>query len=255
MSSDGPDRSAPLPPGLDLLWGRRDPGQRGPRRGRSVEEIVAAAIGVADRDGLEAVSMARVAQELGLTPMSLYRYVASKDELLQLMWNASAEGIASVVLEGDDWRSRLRSWVRMQREAIDRHPWITRMPMAAPPMAPNSLSFVEKGLEALDGTRLAEADKLRIIGLLSSYTLSEARMADDAAREARRAAEAGQSVWTFDALVRELVDEGRYPRLHRIATSTAGDPGQEATEQEEFMFGVDRILDGVERLMDEQQSS
>ena len=251
-----PSEPPALPPGLDLLWGRRDVGQRGPRRGRSVEEVVQAAIDIADRDGLETVSMARVAQELGLTPMSLYRYVASKDELLQLMWNASAEGVATFELEGEDWRSRLRSWVEAQRATIDRHPWITQMPMAAPPTAPNSLLFVEKGLEALDDTDLAEADKLRVIGLLSSYSLSEARMADDAARAARRAADAGEQMWDFEALLRELVDENSYPRLHRIAWSAVGHDQKAfgATELEEFRFGVERILDGVERLMEERGS-
>ena len=255
MSPDAPEPPA-LPPGLDLLWGRRDPGQRGPRRGRSVAEIVAAAVVVADRDGLEAVSMARVAQELGLTPMSLYRYVASKDELLQLMWNASAEGVATFELEGEGWRSRLRSWIAVQRETIDRHPWIAQMPMAAPPTAPNSLLFVEKGLEALDDTDLAEADKLRVIGLLSSYALSEARMADDAARAARRAAEAGEQMWAFEALLRELVDERTYPRLHRIAWAGVDDSQRAygATELEEFMFGVERILDGVEKLIEDSSS-
>jgi AcrR family transcriptional regulator len=191
------------------------------------------------------VSMARVAQELGLTPMSLYRYVASKDELLQLMWNASAEGVAAFEPQGEGWRSRLRSWIQVQRATIDAHPWITQMPMAAPPTAPNSLLFVEKGLEALDDTELADADKLRVIGLLSSYSLSEARMADDAARAARRAAESGERMWTFDALLRELVDQDTYPRLHRIAWEEESSP----SEQEEFMFGVERILDGVEKLI------
>jgi AcrR family transcriptional regulator len=245
MPSDGPDQPAALPPGLDLLWGRREVGQRGPRRGRSVDEIVDAAVALADREGLEAVSMARVAGELGLTTMSLYRYVASKDELLQLMWNASAVGVETFELEGDDWRSRLRSWIEVQRATIDTHPWIAQMPMAAPPTAPNSLLFVEKGLEALDDTELADADKLRVIGLLSSYSLSEARMADDAARAARRAAESGEQMWTFEALLRELVDRNTYPRLHRIAWEEEPAP----TEQEEFMFGVERILDGVEKLI------
>ena len=171
-----------LPPGLDLLWGRRDPGRRGPRRGLSVDDIVAAAIRVADAEGLDALSMARVAKELGFTTMSLYRYVASKDELLQLMWNGSAQGAEELELEGDGWRPRLRSWAIVQREMLDRHPWITQMPMAVPPLAPNSLAFVERGLEALDGTGLRDDDKLRVIGLLSSYTLSEARMANDAVR-------------------------------------------------------------------------
>ena len=105
----------------------------------------------------------------------------------------------------------------VQREMIDRHPWITQMPMAAPPMAPNSLAFVERGLEAMDGTGLADADKLRVIGLISSYTLSEARMANDAARAAPRQAAGGAPAWTYEALLRELADEQTYPRLHKIA--------------------------------------
>jgi len=117
MSSD---KQRPLPPGLDLLWGRRGGGRRGPRRGLSVDDIVDAAVRLADAEGLDGVSMARVADELGFTTMSLYRYVASKDELLQLMWNASARDAEDLMLRGDDWRSRLRSWTLMQREVIDR---------------------------------------------------------------------------------------------------------------------------------------
>jgi AcrR family transcriptional regulator len=247
-----------LPPGLDLLWGRRERGRRGPRPGLSADSIVAAAIALADAEGLEAVSMGRVATELGFTTMSLYRHVASKDELFQLMWNGSARGAEDLVLEGDDWRSRLRMWCVIQREMLDRHPWITQMPMAAPPLAPNSLTFVERGLQALDGTGLADADKLRVIGLISSYTLSEARMANDAARAARaaqalaKAAAAGGPPavpWTFDALLRELVDEKTYPRLHRIAW-TPPEPGAPMSEHDEFLFGIDRILDGVQALID-----
>src|SRR5215472_16722632 len=136
----------PLPPGLDLLWGRREHGRRGPRPELSADAIVEAAIRVADAEGLEAISMARVAAELGFTTMSLYRYVASKDELLQLMFNASALGAESLVIEGDGWRPRLRAWAVIQREMLDRHPWITQMPMPAPPLAPNPLHFDEHGM-------------------------------------------------------------------------------------------------------------
>jgi AcrR family transcriptional regulator len=260
------DAGRPLPPGLDLLWGRRRPGRRGPRRGLSVDDIVAAAIGVADREGLEALSMARVAKELGFTTMFLYRYVTSKDELLQLMWNASAQGAEELTLEGDGWRPRLRSWAIVQREMLDRHPWITQMPMAAPPLAPNSLAFVERGLEALDGTGLHPGLKLRVIGLLSSYTLSEARMANDAARAAQDAIEAAAAaaadgagagggepppVWSYEALLRELADEQTYPRLHRLAwAADIGDSPSGFEEREEFLFGVDAILDGVQALID-----
>jgi AcrR family transcriptional regulator len=253
-----------LPPGLDLLWGRRGQGKRGPRPGLSADMIVDAAIRLADAEGLEAVSMARVAAELGFTTMSLYRHVTSKEELLQLMWNASSLSSELVVLEGGSWRPRLRMWAEVQRAVIDRHPWITQLPMAAPPLSPNSLAFVEHGLATLDGTGLADGDKLRIIGLLSSYTLSEARMAHDALRAAREQAARDQATaasggapappWTYEALLRELVDEPTYPRLHRIAWSSPvegeGGGDRPLSEYEQFMFGIDTILDGVQALID-----
>jgi len=248
---------APLPPGLDLLWGRRERGRRGPKPELSVDAIVEAAVRVADAEGLDAVSMARVAKELGFTTMSLYRHVASKDELLQLMWNASAQGAENLVLDGDGWRDRLRQWALIQREMMDRHPWITQMPMAAPPLAPNSLTFVERGLETLDGTGLTDADKIRVIGLLSSYALSEGRMAHDAARAAaaaQAAAAAGDGPAfppSFEQLLRQLVDEKSYPILHRLAWSAEiGDSPAGMDEAAEFRFGVECILDGVQKLIE-----
>lgn len=256
---------AQLPSGLDLLWGRREAGKRGPRPGLTADAIVDAAIRLADAEGLEGVSMGRVAAELGFTTMSLYRYVASKEELLQLMWNGSARGAEGLVLEGDGWRDRLRAWAIVQRDMLDRHPWLTQMPMAAPPMAPNSMIFVEHGLGTMDGTALADADKLRFIGLISSYTLSEARMANDARRAAQeQAAAAGDGAeaappWTYDALLRELADEATYPRLHRIAWTPPADDGSGAggppSEREEFLFGIDLILDGVQAYMDRAAAS
>ncbi len=242
--------SRPLPPGLALLWGRRAAGARGPRPGLSVDAIVTTAIELADAEGLEAVSMARVAGALGFTTMSLYRHVASKDELLQLMWNGSALGVETLELRGETWRERVRCWALTQREMIDRHPWITQMPMAAPPLAPNSMTFVELGLAAFDDTALPDIEKLRVIGLLSSYTLSEARMAHDAARAAAAAAAANtdgpSTPWTWESLLRELVDAERYPRLHTLAWSNEiGDDPSGLDERDEFLLGVDTILDGV----------
>lgn len=270
-AASGQPASQPLPPGLDLLWGRRERGKRGPRPGLSAQAIVEAAVRIADAEGLEAISMARVAGELGFTTMSLYRYVASKDELLQLMFNASALGAESLVLEGDDWRSRLRAWAIIQRDMLDLHPWITQMSMPAPPLAPNSLHFVERGLEALDGTGLADTEKMRVIGLLASYTLSEGRMANDAARAMAAAqaqakqAQAGQAQAvtaggqsdgddgqapppTFEDLLRQLVDERTYPRLYRLAWASS--PAESLSEREEYLAGVELILDGVQASID-----
>jgi AcrR family transcriptional regulator len=252
IAGDGAATGGQLPSGLDLLWGRRERGTRGPKPGLSIEGIVEAAIRLADAEGLGAVSMARVAKELGFTTMSLYRYVANKDELLQLMWNASAQGAEDLVLEGAGWRERLRGWALVQREMIDRHAWITEMPMATPPLAPNSLTFVERGLEALDDTGVADADKLRVIGLISSYTLSESRMTHEAARAAADASADAPATWTFESLLRELVDAEGYPRLHRIATDDAsGSAGDRAADEHAaFLFGLETILDGVASLID-----
>jgi AcrR family transcriptional regulator len=267
----------PLPPGLDLLWGRRERGKRGPRPGLTADAIVEAAIKLADAEGLDAVSMARVAAELGFTTMSLYRYVASKEELLQLMWNGSAIGAESIVIEGDGWRAKLRAWAVIQRDMLDRHPWITQMPMAAPPVAPNSLHFVERGLQTMDELPVPDIAKIAVIGLLSSYTLSEARMAADARRAAEAAEEAGSAAGaeaagaeaagaeaagaeaaghvsspaapeSYEALLRELVDERTYPRLYRIAW--APQPEVPVSEREQFLFGLDIILDGVQALIE-----
>lgn len=242
------ERATRLPPVLELMWGRRERGRRGPKPELTVDAIVGAAMRIADAEGLDAVSMARVAQELGFTTMSLYRHVAGKEELLQLMWNGSALDVEQLVLTGDNWRERLRMWATVQREQLDLHLWITQMPIAAPPLGPNSLKFVERGLEAMDGTGLADADKLRVIGLLSSYTLSEARMAHDAIRASGQAQSGhGDPVPfpSFEMLLRELVDEQTYPRLHQIAWSAeTGAPP--ASERDEFLFGLDRILDGIQ---------
>ena len=263
-ATSGQPAPRPLPPGLDLLWGRRERSKRGPRPGLSADAIVSAAMGLADAEGLEAVSMARVASELGFTTMSLYRYVASKDELLQLMWNGSALGAESLVIEGDGWRDKLRSWAVIQRDMLDRHPWITQMPMAAPPVAPNSLHFVERGLGSMDELAIPDIAKIAVIGLLSSYTLSEARMAADARRaaeaataeeassasgaEAAGAGSAPLAPQSYEALLRELVDEQTYPRLYRIAWAPKADV--EVSEREQYLFGLDIILDGVQALVE-----
>jgi hypothetical protein len=126
--------------------------------------------------------------------------------------------------------------------------------MGAPPLAPNSVRFVELGLAAFDGTPLADSDKLRVLGVISSYTLSDARMAHDAARaiaQAQAAAGGGGAgpPWTYEGLLRELIDAEAYPRLYQVAWSdTGGD--RPPDERAEFLIGVNLIIDGVQALID-----
>ena len=245
------DDATVLPPGLDLLWGRREVGRRGPKPGLNVEAIVAAAIDIANAEGLDAVSMARVAKAVGFTTMSLYRYVNNKDELLQLMWNASADGVLEFELEGESWRSRLLSWAMAQREAIARNIWIVQMPMATPPLAPNSLTWMELGLEALEGTGLNDGDQMRILGLISSHALIDARMAYDA----EQALGKGAKPVDYTAILREVVEEDRFPHLHRVAWSgEADDPEPGGDPFAEYRFDLEVILDGIESLIERGRS-
>lgn len=237
-----------LPPGLDLLWGRRGHGHRGPRPGLDLDTIIAAAMAIADAEGLAAVSMPRVAKELGFTAMSLYRYVNSKHELLQLMWNASAAGAPEVT--GDGWRERLTSWAVAQRDMLTRRAWILQMPIATPPAGPHSLAWVEQAIGALEDTGLAEWEKFAVVGLVSSYTLSEARMAHDA----RAAAESEGGLMDFGRLLRAVADERTYPAVYRAAHSGELDEPDEQAREEggevSFRFGLERILDGVASLIE-----
>lgn len=233
------DAETELPPGLDLLWGRRERGRKGPKPGLSIEAIVEQAITIADAEGLSAVSMARVAKDLGFTTMSLYRYVDNKDELHQLMWNASASGAPTI--EGDDWRTKLRSWALGQWRMLEARRWILELPIVTPPAGPHALAWIEQALTALDGTGLSNAESLGVVGLVSSYTLGEGRMAYDAAM----AVERGEREYDYAAVLRAVADEGTYPTIHRMAWSGELDDPEGMGQLDSYLFGLDVILDGV----------
>jgi AcrR family transcriptional regulator len=246
MPDPSPD-AVVLPAALEILWGRRSPGTRGPRAELDVDRIVAAAIDIANADGLEAVSMARVAKALGFTTMSLYRHVANKDDLLQLMWNASARGIADAKLEGDTWRERLTWWALVQRKVIEDNIWIVQLPMTTPPLSPDSLAWVELGLEALSDLDVPDYAKIRAVGLISQHALIDARLAFDERRGKALAGESGVET-DYGVLVRELADPEVYPHLTRIV-SEPPPPGSPADDpQAEYLFDVGIILDGLEAL-------
>src|SRR5215813_7601732 len=135
-----------LPASVAAAWGIRDRPHKGPKPGLSLERIVAAAVQVADAEGLAAVSMSRVAAELGTAPMSLYRYVAAKDELLALMFDA-AYG-PSPTGTGDDagWRAGLSRWAWTMRAAMQRHPWVLHIPISGLSTLPNEVAWFEEGL-------------------------------------------------------------------------------------------------------------
>ncbi len=151
-----------LPRGIALAWGVAANPQRGPKREMSVEKIVDAAVELADAEGIGAVSMAAVAAKLGFTPMSLYRYVTAKDDLLLLMQEEATGLPPASHLEVDGWRARLLALYEAQIMLYLRHPWMLSLPITGSPITPNSSAWLDAGLAALEETPLTAEERLAV---------------------------------------------------------------------------------------------
>ncbi|MEV7904593.1 TetR/AcrR family transcriptional regulator [Streptomyces anulatus] len=239
-----------LPASLEAAWGLRDRPAKGPKPGLSLERIVAAAVGVAASDGLAAVSMGRVAQELGASTMSLYRYVSAKDELYVLMQEAAVgpPEPLSALEAGAGWRAALTEWASAQRERYHGHLWALRIPIGGPPATPNSIAWWEQGLQALGGSGLGEGDKTSVILLISNFVRSEALMMSDlAAAVTARGITPEELAASHERTLKRLVDPERHPGITRqLETGVMSEPDE---ADYEFDFGMGVLLDGVEALI------
>ncbi|HTX10277.1 MAG TPA: TetR/AcrR family transcriptional regulator [Solirubrobacteraceae bacterium] len=233
----------PIPASLAAAWGRRERPSRGPKPGLSLERIVEAAVRVASGEGLAAVSMARVAQELGTSTMSLYRYVAAKDELLMLMVDA-ALGPPPPTAPEEGWRDALSRWAWSQHERMRRHPWVVRVPISGPPTTPNQLAWMESVLWSLRGTGLAEDEKASVLLLLSGYVRNEATLTAELMAAGFISDEA---MMTYSRLIATLTDPERFPALHALLEAGVFDRAD--PPEKEFGFGLQRVFDGIEALI------
>lgn len=242
MDSPDPTEEPQLPPSLELLWGLREAGSRGPRRGLTLERIVQAGIHVAQTDGVSALSMARIAKELGVGTMSLYRYVASKDELLTTMVDAGL-GTPPPPVRGEDWRAGLTRWAVGVRAAYQSNPWALRVPISGPPLGPNNVAWLDNALQALTDTPLTEQEKLSCVLLVSGFVRNDVTLALDFAESS-----GGQSQMPgYGQLLARLTTAEELPSLHRaIQSGSLDDPDDPDAE---FNFGMARILDGIAALM------
>ncbi|MDT0382622.1 TetR/AcrR family transcriptional regulator [Streptomyces sp. DSM 42041] len=234
-----------FPAAIEAAWGLRPRPHKGPKRGLTLEGIVEAAVRIADGHGIDAVSMSRVAKELGVSTMALYRYVDTKDELVTLAVD-TALGPPPPLAEGLGWRRGLEQWAAHVRDALLAHPWTLRVVTAfGPPATPHQLAWLDQSLAVLDGTGLTEGEKvgtsLMISGLVRSQATVEASLRDDPASGRRWAA--------YESFLRRVTGDGRLPALRAAIEAgvfSASADFEPAAEEDDFAYGLQRALDGIE---------
>jgi AcrR family transcriptional regulator len=234
-----------IPPSIELAWGRRPRATRGPKPGLTLDRIVAAGIKVAMTDGIGSMSMTRVASELGVGTMSLYRYVTAKDELLTLMVD-DVLGSPPPAPPGEHWRSGLTRWAVGVRDAYRRHPWALRVPISAPPLGPNNVAWLDNALRTLTETPLSEQEKLSTVLLVSGFVRNDATLNLDMAAGAAGSS-GGQMMAMYARMLGALIEGGDFPALADAVASGALE--DEDDPDSEFEFGLERILDGVATLI------
>jgi AcrR family transcriptional regulator len=205
-------------------------------RGLSRDAVVAAAVAIADRDGLSAVSIRRVAGDLGIRPMSIYTHVASKDDLVDLMLD---EVIAEVLLPEplpEDWREALRQIAHRSHAAFVAHPWTLEAFGQRPRFGPNTLRHVEQSIAAVSRTGLEPEAASIILGVVDEYTLGHAMRVVIAHDEDR-----------LRAMLEETLrgaDPSEFPHLSQAAAGAVLGPREGA-----FEAGLEALFEGFERTL------
>ncbi|MGW3658571.1 TetR/AcrR family transcriptional regulator [Streptomyces sp. NPDC005151] len=231
---------------MRLLWGPGPQPRRGPKPALTLDGIARTGTEIADAEGLGAVSMQRVAERLGKTKMSLYRYLPGKAELIAVMVETALDD-APEGGEGD-WRTRLTAWSHGLVEMLRRHPWLLEATVGPRLMGPKELGWMERALSALDGTGLTGAERMDAVVLLTSHVRGIALQSRAAAPSNAPEAQ------LLAALGTVLRDHGAdYPHL-AAATASSVRSGTQGQDQA-LEFGLDRILDGLEVLVAERARS
>lgn len=230
-----------LPRGIALAWGVAANPQRGPKREMSVEKIVDAAVELADAEGIGAVSMAAVAAKLGFTPMSLYRYVTAKDDLLLLMQEEATGLPPESHLEIDGWRGRLLALYEAQILLYLRHPWMLSLPITGSPITPHSSAWLDAGLSALEDTPLNAEERMAVALAVTGHARWCGIVQAGYTEQSRSSGLAPEEVAAREAaLFDRVITAEEFPALRRGI-----DDGVFLSEADPFRFAVERTLDGV----------
>lgn len=243
-----PDRT------LTLLWRHHAPAERGRGRGPkpalTVDGIVAAATQLADTDGLDRLSMRRVADRLGVTAMSLYTYVPAKAELLDLMTDAAYGELALTPPGRTRWRRRLETIARDNLDLYARHPWLVQVATSRPPLGPHVMAKYEHELHAVERLGLTDVEMDSVLTLVLAFTHVSARGMAEQALARQQTGIDDEQWWSANApLLARILDPERYPMASRVGTAAGEQHRGAHNPQHAFEFGLQRVLDGVAALI------
>ncbi|MFJ4092510.1 TetR/AcrR family transcriptional regulator [Kitasatospora sp. NPDC089913] len=249
------DRSSAGDPArtLALLWGvsaEEKPGRRGPRQAKSPAEIAAAAIGIADAEGMDAVTMRRVAQELGVSAMALYTYVPGKAELVDLMLDTAYADMPRTVPAGDGWRARVAAVAEDNRALHRAHPWTAVVATGRPPLGPGLMAKYEYELRAFEDSGLSDLDLDAALTHLLGFVQTCARAAADQRAARQESAMTDAQWWEANGeLLARVLDPERYPVAARVGTAAGEAHGAAHDPDHAYTFGLARVLDGLAALI------
>jgi AcrR family transcriptional regulator len=237
-----------VPDELSRLWRLPAESRLGRPAGLDVERVVRAAVELADRDGLGGVTLLKVARELGVTKMSLYRHVGSKGELFVLMGDLALGAAPEIGVEGG-WRDGLRQWAHANHAVYLRRPWMVYLPVSGPPGGPNAISWMDALLRVLRDAGLGWGTKVGLLSVLAGY-VRQASVVTQQLEDGRREAGLDQVRVERDygRALAGLVDPARFPDAAKLFASPVfmtPESGAGTPADEEFLFGLELILDGV----------
>jgi AcrR family transcriptional regulator len=222
---------------MQELWGVSGPGRRGPKPAMSVRGIAAAAVELADTEGLDAVTMAAVAKQLGFTTMSLYRYVESRHDLLVAMVD-QALGPPPPPNRRRGWRRQVEDWATAERQQLLAHPWVLDVRTGMPPMGPHVLAWMEQGFAALAASGLPPGRAADSLLIVDGYVRSNVQLT------VQYAAPGATEAWVDQ--LRTVLDPDRYPTVHAVLVAGAfEDESYSETQGGDFDFGLALLLDGI----------
>lgn len=228
-------------PSAGLIWERLQPPVSGARLALSRDKIVQTAMALADAEGLQAITMRRIATELGSTAMALYRHVFSKEDLLDLMLDAVFGEIELPQQASADWRADLRIFAYQSRTVLKLHAWVMPLLISRPTLGPNYLRWFEFSLAAVADRGLDIATMAQISGVISGYVgaVVSYEVAEEANTRRIGLSEADKRT-IVTPYVQQIIASDRYPNFARFFVAQVSlDPDQS------FAFGIECVLDGI----------